>query len=442
MLSRREFVKFAGKTGLASASAPLWFHETSRNAFGLLSNTYKAIVVVSLQGGNDGNNMLVPLDTDRHNEYAAIRSLIALPQSACLPLTGPSGNAVYGFHPALRNLANLYNNGSALVVANVGPLKSPATKSQLAASPNLYPEAFMSHPAGAAQWESASTIEFPSTGWGGRIADLIASQSGSLPPVLSAGINSIFSVGQSVQGIVVSSSGALTTLPSGLDGAILAIANDDAASHNSLVAQVAHLRIQATQQQALLSQAINSGSALRTQFPANQFGQVLESIAGALNGRSIIGASRQIFYCQQAGYDTHSQQLSLQQGYLAELDAGIGAFVSALQEMGLQNDVLICTHSDFNRTLLGNGSGGTDHAWGSHQLVIGGGIKGGRIIGSIPDPELGGSLDVNGYGTWIPTLSATQMTAGIGAWMGLSSDQLVTIFPDLGNFSQGAVLFT
>jgi len=169
---------------------------------------------------------------------------------------------------------------------------------------------------------------------------------------------------------------------------------------------------------------------------------VLESIAGALNGRSIIGASRQIFYCQQAGYDTHSQQLSLQQGYLAELDAGIGAFMSALQEMGLQNDVLICTHSDFNRTLLGNGSGGTDHAWGSHQLVIGGGIRGGRIIGSIPDPELGGSLDINGYGTWIPTLSATQMTAGIGAWMGLSSNQLVSIFPDLGNFSQGAVLFT
>ena len=442
MLSRREFVNIAVKTGLASASAPLWLHETSKRAFGQLSGTYKAIVVVSLQGGNDGNNMLIPLESAKYNEYAAIRSLIAIPQSACLPLTAAGTDGAYGFHPALGNIAQLYNDGSALVVANVGPLKTPATKSQLTVSPNLIPEALLSHPAGAAQWESASTMEYPSTGWGGRVADLVGSQSGSLPPVLSAGINSIFSVGHSVQGIVVSSSGALTALPSGIDAAVLAIANDDAASRNSLVAQAAKLRLQATQQQVLISQALNAGSPLKTRFPTTQFGQVMESIAGVVNGRSVIGASRQIFYCQQGAYDTHVQQVSVQNGYLRDLDAGIGALTGALHEMGLQNDVLICTHSDFNRTLLGNGSGGTDHAWGSHQLIVGGGIRGGRIIGHVPDPELGGSLDLNGYGTWIPTLSVTQMTAGIGAWMGLSNSQLATVFPDLGNFSQGPILLT
>jgi uncharacterized protein (DUF1501 family) len=442
MLSRREFVKIAAKTGLASASAPLWLHETSKRAFAQLSSTYKAIVVISLEGGNDSNNMLIPLDNGKYNEYAALRPLIALSQSACLPLTASGTGGTYGFHPALRNISQLFNNGNALVVANVGPLKSPATKSQLTLSPSLIPEELLSHPAGSSQWESASTVAYPSTGWGGRIADLIASQSGSLPPVLSAGVNSIFGVGHSVQGIVVSNAGSLTALPAGMDAAILAIANDDVSSSNSLVAQAANVRIQATQQQVLISNALSAGSPLKTQFATTQFGQVMKTIAGVLNGRSVIGASRQIFYCQQGVYDTHIQQISMQNSYLSELDAGIGAFSGALQEMGLQNDVLICTHSDFNRTLLGNGSGGTDHAWGSHQLVIGGGIRGGRIIGNVPDPELGGSLDLNGYGTWIPSLSATQMTAGIGAWMGLSNNQLTTVFPDLGNFTDGPVLLT
>ena len=109
------------------------------------------------QGGNDSNNMLIPLDNGKYNEYSAPRPLIALPQSACLPLTASGTGGTYGFHPAFENISQLYNNGNALVVANVGPLKSPATKSQLTLTPSLIPEALLSHPAGSSQWESAST---------------------------------------------------------------------------------------------------------------------------------------------------------------------------------------------------------------------------------------------------------------------------------------------
>jgi uncharacterized protein (DUF1501 family) len=147
-----------------------------------------------------------------------------------------------------------------------------------------------------------------------------------------------------------------------------------------------------------------------------------------------------MFYIQQGVYDTHQSQLVNHATYLSDLDSGIGAMVSALQEMGLENNVMICTHSDFNRTMVANGSAGSDHAWGNHQLVIGGGITGGRIIGTIPEPELGGSLDCNGAGTWIPTLSVTQMTAAMGWWLGLSKTQLNTVFPDLANFSQGPIV--
>jgi len=113
--------------------------------------------------------------------------------------------------------------------------------------------------------------------------------------------------------------------------------------------------------------------------------------------------------------------------------------MNSLDEMGLTDQVLICTHSDFSRTLTSNTSGGSDHAWANNQLMIGGGINGGRIVGSMPELELGGSSDLNGLGCWIPTLSVTQMTAAIGGWMGLNSSQLATVFPDLANFPSGAI---
>ena len=111
----------------------------------------------------------------------------------------------------------------------------------------------------------------------------------------------------------------------------------------------------------------------------------------------------------------------------------------AIDELGLTNEVLVCTHSDFNRTMQGNSTSGTDHAWGNHQIVLGGGITGGRILGSMPALELGGSSDLGTLGTWIPTTSVTQMTAGVGKWMGLSTAQVASVFPDLANFSSGAL---
>jgi uncharacterized protein (DUF1501 family) len=110
--------------------------------------------------------------------------------------------------------------------------------------------------------------------------------------------------------------------------------------------------------------------------------------------------------------------------------------MSALDEMGLGNQVLVCTHSDFNRTMQANTAIGTDHAWGNHQLIIGGMTNGGRIAGTMPDLDLGGSCDLSaqGQGVWIPTTSVSQMTGGIGSWMGLSTSQLNSVLPDLTNF--------
>jgi uncharacterized protein (DUF1501 family) len=277
MISRRMFMNIAAKSGLSAATAPLWFSEISSRAFAQTTDTYKAIVVITMNGGNDGNNMIIPLDDAEYSQYSALRGAIAIPQSACLPLTG-NGRS-FGFHPSLENLAAIYNGGDALVVANIGPLAAPVTKAQLLQSPNLAPQALLSHPAGIAQWESASAVAWPTTGWGGRIADLIASQSGSLPPIFESGLASTFSIGRSVQGIVLQNgTTSFTPLPAGIDQAILSIAQNDSKSQNNLVSQAAQLRVQAMNQQVLLSQATNAGATLKTPFPQSGFGKGLQTI--------------------------------------------------------------------------------------------------------------------------------------------------------------------
>jgi uncharacterized protein (DUF1501 family) len=441
MLTRRSFLTKSSCASIAAYTSPLWMSGVCRQAFASTLDSYKAVVLITLNGGNDGNNMIVPSDSTEHQEYFNIRPSIALANGSCIPLVsdGTSGN--YGMHPSMPNIAALYNKGGALVVANVGPLRTPATKAQLLATPDLLPAALMSHPNGILQWESASTVALPNTGWGGRIADVFSGQSGTLPPILNAGPSSIFTVGNSVQAIALQSgtNTVFTPLPSGISSAIMAMAQNDSKSKNQLVAQCAQLRVQTQLQQALLAQAQSASGNISTAFPGSQLGQQLQAIAQVIGGRSVIGAQRQLFYTQQAGYDSHQDQLVLQAGLLSDLDSSISAFMSAMQELGLANDVLVCTHSDFNRTLLANGSQGSDHAWANNQIIVGGGIRGARIIGKMPSLELGGSEDINQSGAWIPTLSVTQMTAGIGMWMGLTSSQVNSVFPDLANFPSGAI---
>jgi uncharacterized protein (DUF1501 family) len=441
MLSRRSFNKLAFRTGIAAATAPLWRNSLCAKAFAQAANGYRAIVVITLNGGNDGNNMVIPLDSASYAQYATLRSSLALPQSSCRVLNSTAGSPVFGLHPSLANVAAMYNSGSAAIVANVGPISAPVTKDALMKTPSLMPQALLSHPAGVNQWESASAEALPQTGWGGRIADIIVANSGKLPPLFDTGGQSIFTVGRSVQGISVVAGGTdvPAVVPAGMQDAMLAIATNDALSENEIVAQAAALRVRSLQQAGLIAQAQSSGTPLQTAFPGTNLGQSLKSIASIINGRSVIGASRQIFYAQQDGYDTHGNQLGIQSSFLSDLDAGLGSFMSALLLMGLADKVLVCTHSDFNRTIVSNGSGGSDHAWGNHQLILGGGMRGGRMIGTYPDLDLGGSMDLNGYGTWIPGLSVTQMAAGIGSWMGLNASQVANVFPDLVNFPSGAI---
>ena len=155
--------------------------------------------------------------------------------------------------------------------------------------------------------------------------------------------------------------------------------------------------------------------------------------------RSQLGVNRQIFVVGPGGFDTHSAQAQSLPGDLRQIDEAVVAFNTAMDELGVANDVTLFTASDFGRTLAINGDG-TDHGWAGHHFVVGGAVSGQRIYGDIPISDFGHDLD-SGTGRLIPTTSVEQYAASLGRWFGLDGDELRVALPDPVNFDSGPELF-
>jgi uncharacterized protein (DUF1501 family) len=175
---------------------------------------------------------------------------------------------------------------------------------------------------------------------------------------------------------------------------------------------------------------------------ANTLGDQLKMVAKLIAGRSALGNNRQIFFCQVGGYDTHQTMLSSHGNLMAELGGATLAFRNAMAALGLWENVVAFTASDFNRTLTPNGTdatnSGSDHAWGGHALVMGGAVRGGDVYGHFPSLKRGdqpGSIDAHtDRGRWIPSVSVDQYSAVLAKWMGAGSSEIETIFPNLPRF--------
>ena len=189
------------------------------------------------------------------------------------------------------------------------------------------------------------------------------------------------------------------------------------------------------------NEAYNAGSsqasALSTAFPGGPLGDQLRSVSQAIAARDALQVNRQVFFVGLGGFDTHSNQVLDLPPLQRQLDAGITAFVQAIRELGVSQDVTLFTASDFGRTLAVNGDG-TDHGWGNHHFVVGDAVNGQRILGEMPPYELGHAMDAGG-GRWIPTLSVEQFAAPLGQWFGLSDSDLQAALPNLANFSGPAI---
>ncbi len=433
---------------------------------GPLDNS-KALVCIFLSGGMDSFNVLVPWEQSAYNSYAVSRGAfgsdggLALDRNALRQLAAPSNN--YGLHPACANLQAMANGTGAFAgkrrlafVSNVGTLVQPVSKAEFNAWENgqnaalPVPKALFSHSDQIEQWQTAVPQGMTQlSGWAGRCADILHGyyNTGANSMSISLGGNNVFQVGNSTQQFVVTPSGALS-----FEGNTGGVTNNplqfkntalrstlDQHYTNLLTESFSQLTKQSDAAQLLFQTQFDSanaqlGGAVDALFPpANYLATTLKAVVKTIKIRSQLGLKRQTFFVQYGGWDHHGELLNTQAGMLATLDAAIGAYQQALEMLGLQNDVVSFTASDFSRTLRSNGRG-TDHAWGANAMVFGGKVDGGRIFGTYPDLTLDGPNDVGRGGRLLPTTSADVYFAELLRWFGVSSGNLGYVLPNLGNF--------
>jgi uncharacterized protein (DUF1501 family) len=184
-----------------------------------------------------------------------------------------------------------------------------------------------------------------------------------------------------------------------------------------------------------LSAATQSVTPLKTVFPTGGLGAQLQQIAQIIQVRAALGVQRQIFFAGIGNFDTHAGQLAVQSTLLAGISPALAAFYRATQEMAIENSVTTFTMSDFSRTFQPNSNSGSDHAWGSHHIVIGGAVKGGTMYGTFPTLALAGPDDSGSNGRWVPSTASSQYASTLAQWFGVPVGQLSTVLPNIGNFS-------
>ncbi len=479
--SRRSFLLGAsGAFGLAASA-------TALDKFSLLERAaqaaptgltgYRALVCVFLQGGNDANNMIIPIGGvggASYATYSAVRTTadIGIAQADLLPLN-PAGLPVapFGLHPSMPKLAALYNTDKKLAFAvNVGNIRDTlATKTQYQdQSENLFSHS--DQQAAAAMGVANPTARSVTTGWGGRAADLV-----TLNNPVQPGPNLRYPEVTFFGGIPVYGSGAATKSLAIPDNGKLQIDSTGSGPLN---------RIRATALASMQSTLLDSGdigSAYSTIFDGGRafavartdaiagvpaaamtiINQSFSTVAGTLGaqlrqiaidmvagastetvaGKAGLGMKRQIFAAALGGFDTHTDELATHEDLYKQLDDALSAFHSAIASINTAalptvQPILetLFTQSDFARTFQPNSSGGSDHGWGSHMMVLGDSVVGGRLYGTFPSLTLGGTDDV-GEGRWLPSTSVDQYANTLSRWFGITAaaDQNA-MFPNLVNF--------
>jgi len=428
---------------------------------------FKAVVCLFLSGGNDSHNMLVPTDLDEFNNYLAIRSNLALPAPGAdaVPVPGSTTGAVieallpidrqnstktaanndrsFAVNGSCSGLQSLFNSGDLAFVANVGTLVEPTTVAEYKAGSVQIPKSLFAHNTQQQEWQTSIPQGGVTTGWLGRMADHMQSNynTGDVSMNISLSGNNTMQVGGETMPFSISSSGSTVLEGTGSSGydqirvtktkSLMEETYKNLFTNSFASSSASNFSLNEDFAQIFDSTEFNAI------FPDTGLGNELKAIAKTIASNSFLGHSRQTFFVEHGGYDMHTNLLEPHAMRLDEVDGAVTAFWNAIKELGLEDKVLLFTASDFGRTLRSNGQG-SDHAWGGHQFVLGGGVDGQKIYGSYPDTSeltLGAGLDVGTNGRYLPTTSTDEYYAEIAQWFGVSDTDINEIFPNLANFS-------
>lgn len=406
-------------------------------------NDYKALVCFFFGGGNDSHNMLAPKGNAEYAEYATTRSNQALAQASILALNGTHNGKTYGVHPGMPEIQSLYNSNRLAFVCNVGTLVENVTLAGYESGASKLPAGLFSHSDQIMHWQTSVPDAPSSTGWGGRVADLLSSCNSNSQISMNislAGTNTFQSGNQTVSyEIEPSGNGSISLMPYAEGENPTMAALGQTAINSMMDAQYSNLFQQAFADRnrnaldasATFSSAIAAQS-LTTAFTANRISQSFEMIAKTIKARDVLGMKRQTFFVMFGGFDHHDELLNNHAAMLPVISKAMSEFDAAMTEINMNDKVTTFTASDFARTLTSNGKG-TDHGWGSNQMVMGGAVNGGQFYGSYPSLALGSPLDT-GRGRLIPTMSTDEYFAELARWFGVSNADLTQVFPNLTRF--------
>jgi len=447
-ISRRKFLgqscAAVGYTTLFSSLIGLKAMASSamNNSFVSDSGGYKALVCIMLGGGNDSFNMLMPKGDTEYNEYATTRSNLAIAQNEILQITpNTTDGRVFGLHPTMTDMQQLFDNGNLAFLCNVGTLVEPTTKTDLLNGVVQTPLGLFSHSDQQQQWQTGRPHERTNLGWGGRVADLIQSMNS----------NQNISMNISLQGSNIFQRGnEIIPYTIGPDGSIGIYGYDEQNPFDQLRTQALNSMMDRDYQDIYKNSYINTIKAsndssvefqaaidavpdFNTQMPvySNLSGQ-LRMVAKTIAARETLGFNRQIFYVQLGGWDHHDELLISQANNLATVNQSLNYFNDLMNELNMNDCVTSFSISDFGRTLTSNGNG-TDHAWGGNAFMMGGAVNGKELYGTYPTLALGSDVDLQD-GVMIPSSATDLYFAELALWFGVPVTDLPLILPNLTNF--------
>jgi uncharacterized protein (DUF1501 family) len=507
--NRRSFLKHASVLSAAGITTPWALNLASMGAASAQSSTatdYKALVCIFLAGGNDAHNTVLQTDPAAWFYYSAARDpnaaaiangdtptatgvSIALKKEDLLPIavqdpngSGPNANRTFALNPQLKRIQQMYNAGTAAVVANVGPLVMPTNKIDIPEIDHnglILPKNLYSHNDQSSTWQTFSP-EGAVGGWGGLMMDsLMSRNTSSVFSSIAVNVGAPWLTGNQVSQYQLSTSGLYQMAGSGTTFGSAAVYN----AVRKIAATPTRADMLANDYTKTVQRALSVEGTLLSAMPAadrapwgtsgatatsdpllkytnpntqasglNPMALQLQLVARMIAARdaAAIGAKRQVFMITIGGFDTHSDQNTTHADLMARLDHAIGYFYDTLAQMpggqDLRSNVTTFTASDFGRTLNNNGDG-TDHGWGGHHFVVGGSVKGGDMYGAFPtftsldtDTGIYQSADLLSNGVLLPTQSVDQLAYTLGRWMDVSETVMTGvgsaggILPNIGNF--------